>query len=678
MEALELILLYFIAVLVSSIVDQLIPKVYSPLIQIVLGLLIAVFAIAPISPSLDPELFLVLFIAPLLYDEARRANRMELWKNRGPVLALAIVLVFISTFVVGTIVHLLIPSIPLAAAFALGATLGPTDAVAVAALPKDIDIGQRQRSILKGESLINDASGIVAFQFAVAAVVTGTFSIADASVTFCISFFGGLAIGVALGFAASLLVRWVRSLGLDNTTFHVLFDVFLPFFVYLVAEHFSASGIIAVVAAGLTFSATKHDIGPTYSRTNIVSASVWKTVSFTLNGIVFVLLGTQLPKAMQGTWDDVSIGNLELLGYVLAITAAVIFFRFLWILAMEGIGVLRDEGQDRMNKENLRSALIMTLGGSKGAVTLAIAFTIPVYVAAGQLFPQRELIIFLACGVILVTLLLSNFVLPLFAIKEHRSEDAKLTHEQDVETHIEILRSVIEELTARQTPQNRRAVQSVVHQYNKRIARLKETHGIDEDVDLTMRMKAIGWQKDYVAQAIADGAVSPKVGYKYLNELTRTEKRLERIDNSKLVNIQISTSLIRPIAWLRNVLRRFTPIKNTEMQEELLQLKIAAQTHTAKRLHGTITESEEPTEDASALWLLYQRSINRLRAEQNAQVTSSTAKAHNKTREMQRVAYELELDAIRAMREEERLSSRYAKYLHGNVMLMMLDLEGAV
>ena len=678
MAALELILLYFIAVLVSSIVDQLIPKVYSPLIQIVLGLLIAVFAIAPISPSLDPELFLVLFIAPLLYDEARRANRIELWKNKGPVLALAIVLVFISTFVVGGIVHLLIPSIPLAAAFALGATLGPTDAVAVAALPKDIDIGQRQRSILKGESLINDASGIVAFQFAIAAVVTGTFSIADASLTFCISFFGGLAIGIVLGFAANLLVRWVRSLGLDNTTFHVLFDVFLPFGVYLVAEHVGASGIIAVVAAGLTFSATKHDIGPAYSRTNIVSASVWKTVSFTLNGIVFVLLGTQLPKAMQGTWDDVSIGNLELFGYVIVITLAVVLFRFLWILAMEGIGVLRDEGQDKMNKENLRSALIMTLGGSKGAVTLAIAFTIPVYVAAGQLFPQRELIIFLACGVILVTLLLSNFVLPLFAIKKHRSEDARLTHEQDIETHIDILRSVIEELTARQTPQNRRAVQSVVHQYNKRIARVKETHGIDEDVDLSARMQAIAWQKEFVAQAIQDGTVGTKVGYKYLKDLTRTEKRLERIDNSKLVNIRLSTSLVRPVAWLRNMLRRFTPIKNTDTQEELLALKIAAQSHAAKRLHAGIAENEELTEDASALWLLYQRSINRLRAEQNASVAPSPAKSRNKTLEMQRMAYELELDAIRTMREEERLSPRYAKYLHGNVMLMMLDLEGTV
>ena len=678
MEALELILLYFIAVLVSSIVDQLIPKVYSPLIQIVLGLLIAVFAIAPISPALDPELFLVLFIAPLLYDEARRANRIELWKNKGPVLALAIVLVFISTFVVGTIVHLLIPSIPLAAAFALGATLGPTDAVAVAALPKDIDIGQRQRSILKGESLINDASGIVAFQFAIAAVVTGTFSIVDASLTFCLSFFGGLAIGIVLGFAANLIVRWVRSLGLDNTTFHVLIDVFLPFAVYLAAEAFGASGIIAVVAAGLTFSATKHDIGPAYSRTNIVSASVWKTVSFTLNGIVFVLLGTQLPKAMQGTWDDVSIGNLELFGYVIVITLAVVFFRFVWILAMEGIGVLRDEGQAKMNRENLRSALIMTLGGSKGAVTLAIAFTIPMYIAAEQLFPQRELIIFLASGVILVTLLLSNFVLPLFAIKERRTEDDEAQREQDVEAHIDILRSVIEELTARQTAQNRRAVQSVVHQYNKRIARVKETHDINDDVDLSARLEALAWQKEYVSQAISDGAVSPKVGYKYLKDLARTERRLERIEKSKLVNIQISTSLFHPVAQLRNMLRRFTPIKNTDEQEELLQLKIAAQTHTAKRLHAGIAEDDAPTEDASALWLLYQRSINRLRAEQNASVAPSLAKIQSKTNEMQRVAYELELDAIRTAREEERLSPRYAKYLHGNVMLMMLDLEGTV
>ena len=181
-----------------------------------------------------------------------------------------------------------------------------------------------------------------------------------------------------------------------------------------------------------------------------------------------------------------------------------------------------------------------------------------------------------------------------------------------------------------------------------------------------------------MSQAISDGAVSPKVGYKYLKDLARTERRLERIEKSKLVNIQISTSLFHPVAQLRNMLRRFTPIKNTDEQEELLQLKIAAQTHTAKRLHAGIAEDDAPTEDASALWLLYQRSINRLRAEQNASVAPSLAKIQSKTNEMQRVAYELELDAIRTAREEERLSPRYAKYLHGNVMLMMLDLEGTV
>ena len=206
LEALMLALLLLAAVLVSSVIDQLVPKISSPLIQILLGLGIALLASSQIKIELDDKLFLVLFIAPLLYDEAKNIDKASLWRNRKPVLSLAIGLVLATALVVGFAVHWLVPSISLFAAFALGAALGPTDAVAVASLSKETSISSRSKSILEGESLINDASGIVAFQFAIAAAVTGTFSLVDATADFLFSLFGGILMGIALGYLGNFLV----------------------------------------------------------------------------------------------------------------------------------------------------------------------------------------------------------------------------------------------------------------------------------------------------------------------------------------------------------------------------------------------------------------------------------------------------------------------------------------
>ena len=417
MELLEFSLLMLAAVLLSSVIDQLVPKVSSPLIQIGLGLLIALVMGTQISIAFDPNLFLVLFIAPLLYDEAKNLDKKALWENKRPVLSLAVGLVIASALIIGFAVNWLVPSIPLAAAFALGAALGPTDAVSVASLSKQVKIPARSRNILESESIINDASGIVSFQFAIAAAVTGTFSLVGATANFFFAFLGGVLVGVALGLTGNFIVRRVRSWGLENTTFHVLFEVFVPFIVYLVANALGTSGIIAVVAAGILNVVSPRAIGPSVSRMNIVSASVWRVLTFALNGIVFVLLGTQLPRAMQRTWENVTIDNDVLIGYILGITVLMLAARFLWVLIMERVHRQR---RGRMTLDELRSTAIMTLAGPKGTITLAVAFTIPFSI------PQRELLLFLACGVIVVTMLLATFAVPLIAPKKDTDDALRL------------------------------------------------------------------------------------------------------------------------------------------------------------------------------------------------------------------------------------------------------------
>ena len=299
MESFEIVLLLLGCVLVSSIFDQVFSRLAMPLVQIALGAVVG-FLIAedPSAVISDPELFLLIFIAPLLFDELRHADKGALWKNKGHIISLAIGLVFITALVVGFVLNLIVPSIPLAAAFALGAALGPTDAAAVAAMGKDVKLTDRQKSLLSGEALFNDASGVVAFEFAIAAAVTGTFSLFNATATFLFDFVGGVVVGLVLAAIVMFVLGRVRALGLETPTVFLLFEVVMPFFAYLTAEHFAVSGILAVVAAALFMKFYPSSLTIESSRYAVASENVWELIVFVINGIVFVPLGMKLPEVI--------------------------------------------------------------------------------------------------------------------------------------------------------------------------------------------------------------------------------------------------------------------------------------------------------------------------------------------------------------------------------------------
>ena len=670
MEALMLALLLLAAVLASSVIDQLVPKISSPLIQILLGLGIALLASTQIKIELDDKLFLVLFIAPLLYDEAENIDKGSLWRNRRPVVSLAIGLVVATALIVGFAVNWLVPSISLFAAFALGAALGPTDAVAVASLSKETSISARSKSILEGESLINDASGIVSFQFAIAAAVTGTFSLIDATADFLFSFFGGILMGVVLGYLGNFLVRKVRSWGLENTTFHVLFEVFTPFIVYLVANALHTSGILAVVAAGLVNVISPRIIGPSISRMNIVSTSVWRVLTFTLNGVVFVLLGTQLPLAFQGTWESTAVNNDVLIGYVLGLAFLIIAVRFLWILGVEWVHHRRDPESKRFGLENLRSSAIMTLGGPKGTITLAVAFTIPYTV------PQRDLMIFMACGVIVVTLLLATFVVPLLAPKKAPTDEDLRCDETEV--NIEILRTVIEDLAARQTTENRAATQMVIHSYNDRIARIKSRNDIEDKPNTALRLQAIHWEQELVIELIDSEDIYPIVGYQYLSRLARIENMLQHHRGRWSVqNLVLRVRAILRSGWHR-ILAGLSGVSVTERVQAVRDLQMQCAEHVVERLQEKLAspDSAEPAEDVSTLLLEYQRSITAMRSA-NPSITALTNTV-NKAADIERHGLRLELEQIQSRYEDGDLCRASYKRLRENVYLMQVDLEDNV
>lgn len=447
MESLEFALILLACVIASSLLVQIIHRFSLPLVQIAVGCVVALIIPTVNDIHIEPDLFLVLFIAPLLFNEARNINARELWNNKGAIVSLAIGLVLITTLACGFVLNFFVPAIPLAAAFACAAALAPTDAAAVGALSSSVSLTKRQNMVLSGESLINDASGVIAFQFAIAAAVSGTFSIAEAGTDFLWLFFGGIGIGIALGFAGKLSVHFLRNAGYESTNLYVLYEVFSPFFVYLIARWLGASGILAVVAAGIVMAEHRTRLtSTTAARHELVSNGFWGIIVFLINSIVFVLLGMQLPQAFAPAIAD-SYSAFYLICIVLLLTALVTLCRFMWVFVMDLVHLATNRECDLKGRKKaaflFKDSAIYTVAGPKGAVALSIIFTIPRFMSNGTTtFPERDLIIFLTASVILCTLLIADILLPKLSPKKQSSDN-------DIELKqatVKVLQGTIDEL----------------------------------------------------------------------------------------------------------------------------------------------------------------------------------------------------------------------------------------
>lgn len=414
-----LVLLAIIAI--SNIVNRFIPFIPVPLIQVALGIIAASFP-QGLHFELNTELFFVLFIAPLLFNDGKRTPRAELWNLRAPILLLALGLVFATVIVGGYTIHWMIPDIPLAAAFGLAAILSPTDVVAVSALSGRVKMPKGILRLLEGEGLMNDASGLVAFKFAIAAAVTGAFSLAQAAVSFVFISVGGLLCGVVISFLIIRFRLFLRRLGMQDVTMHMLIQILTPFVIYLAAEEIGVSGILAVVAGGITHAVEQDRLESTMVKLQIVSSSTWNIILFILNGLVFVILGTQIPDVISVIFNDTAISNMKVIGYILVITFTLMLLRFLWVLFFWNGKWFFNKDQT-IYKPGLRSTLLISISGVRGAVTLAGSFSIPYFLEDGTPFPERNLILFLAAGVILCTLVIATFVLPLLTEKEEEDEE---------------------------------------------------------------------------------------------------------------------------------------------------------------------------------------------------------------------------------------------------------------
>ncbi|WP_299451604.1 Na+/H+ antiporter [uncultured Pigmentiphaga sp.] len=410
------VLVLLLAVAMSGVASKMSPvRLPLPLFQIAIGALLAAPAFG-LKVSFDPELFLLLFIPPLLFVDGWRIPKRQLYQLRGPILALALGLVLFTVVGVGYFIHWLIPAISLPVAFALGAVLSPTDAVAVSAIVGKNRLPPKLQHVLEGESLLNDASGLVAFKFAIAAVLTGSFSLWEASLSFVVIAVGGLAVGAALAWLLSLGRKLVAQWTDDEPAIQVVLLMLTPFAAYLVAEHIGVSGILSAVAAGIAMTYT--DSGPGSSAMRLQSNSVWSMLEFVFNGMTFILLGLQLPSVIGlARADAQQAGDVpvwHLFAYVAAITLVLILLRFLWVWLAYHLKSFKLLLQGSTVKPvNTWVLLVTSLSGVRGSITMAGVLTVPLEIAAGTPFPGRDLLIFLATGVILCSLLLGSILLPL-------------------------------------------------------------------------------------------------------------------------------------------------------------------------------------------------------------------------------------------------------------------------
>ena len=412
MEVTGIVLLSLLAVVLSGLLAR-ISRLPLPLVQMALGAAAAAFGLSTVK--LDPELFFLLFLPPLLFLDGWRIPNDALRRDARTILKLALGLVLFTVLGIGFFIHWLLPAMPLAVAFALAAAVSPTDPVSVSALAARTPFPPRLMHVLQGEALLNDASGLVCMRYAVAAALTGVFSWPEALASFLWLAGAGVAVGVGTTWAVARATTWASARWGEDGGAQILVTLLLPFAVYLIAEQVHGSGILAAVAAGVTMSTAER--WPWRPGTRLHRTAVWDLLQFAAHGSIFVLLGEQLPAlvraAPQAALEAARPGVAWLLADALLITLALAALRYAWVWVSLKMRLLGGRvPADGAPGADAARVLVASLAGVRGAVTMAAVLTLPLAGAGGAPFPARDLAILLAAAVIVFSLLLATVALP--------------------------------------------------------------------------------------------------------------------------------------------------------------------------------------------------------------------------------------------------------------------------
>lgn len=451
MKIFYVILILITMVSLSDVIRRLLPfKVALPVLQIIIGAILA-FPSFGLHVDFDPDLFLFLFIPPLLFADGRRMSVHEFMESRWEIISLALFLVFATVVGLGFFIPTLMPEVPLAVAFALAAVLSPTDAVALSGIVGKGNLPKRMNQILEGEALLNDASALVSLKYAVA-IIMGTMvfktttDYAEMGVSFVLMAGGGVLIGLVVTWFYVRLVRALMRLKGDDTAIQMIFLFLLPFLVYTIAEHVGASGILAAVIAGMTvtYSNTMSDVS---IAMRFQANSIWSVLEYLLNGIVFLMLGLQIPGIIEYSIErvnaDVGISLFSLISDIFIIYGMLMLVRFLWLLSMKHFRkIFKLKKPLEFEFLSTKDLVIMTFAGVRGAVTLAGALSIPLYISTSPTFisvPARYQVIFIAIGVILLSLFVAIVCLPIL-LRGFSADNS------DIEREVKVARAAMQQV----------------------------------------------------------------------------------------------------------------------------------------------------------------------------------------------------------------------------------------
>lgn len=498
------------------------------IVLVLVGVAISLIPSFPVI-HLDPSVVFLIFLPPMLYEAAWNTSWHEFRSSIRPIALAAVGLVFFTTTLVAVAAHWLIPGISWPVAFLIGAIVSPPDAVAAISITRGLGLNPKLLAILEGESLLNDASGLIAYKYALIAIAAGNFVLWQAGLNFLVIAVAGIAIGLALGYVMYL----IHKKFICNPVIEVTLTFLTPFASYLLAEHFHFSGVLAVVTTGLYLSYRSGTIFTHQSR--IMAYAVWEVVAFILNGLIFIFIGLQLREVMQGISD---YKTSELILYGAVISLVVIIVRFVWVLPA---ALLPKKLSIRINKKQpigRRNMIVFGWAGMRGVVSMAAALAIPLTLANGEPFPHRNLVIFLTFSVILATLVILGLTLP-WLVKLLKIEPHSIVAEEYL-VRTEVARTAIDHIEEHLSLAPDELLNNIKSKYEVKYNRLQKTElpsnyfgggkiltGNVFNEFSKMQIDLIKVERDTLAAMHRSGQTSEEIIRKIERELDLEEVRLQ-------------------------------------------------------------------------------------------------------------------------------------------------------
>lgn len=659
-------------VVLGNVLGYFLKKVPVSLIQIGLGLLVAIFL--DVEIKLDTEWFLLLFIAPLLYSDAWRFPKKELWELRGPIFGNAILLVFITTIVGGFLIYWMVPQLPLPVALAIAAILSPTDPVAVSAIASEAKLPPSIMHLVAGESLINDASGLVGFKFAVAAATAGTFSLWQATGEFFYVSIMGALVGALMGFLINGIGDWLSSHAINDVSLRVVIQLFTPFLVYITAEEINASGVIAVVVAAIILNIhTKHDVDYT-GELHVVGINTWNVFGYLLNGYIFVILGIEFPLATH-------------IGKVIPLPMAILYSVITWFIIF-GIRVIWTYVTQWVRLKNhkhetasWRVAITSGLTGVRGAVTMAGVLSVPLVTDSGEPFPQRALMLFIAAITIILSLVAAIVLLPIVGgtkktqvppgTKKAKAKVAQ--HMSEPRARVYVLQSAVREIEARRRESNQIVVYEIIRRYQIEIRQLQlqfmKTDKLSPILDAEMALRQIGLEaeRSAIQGLLVDERITPLVFASEGRRIDRSESELDDLvthDRAKRTWRQIRRFLLsfgRMIrVWLSDtssdaLLTEYELARHEAAKEAIAAISKYISTDEAQDLHLDQTA-------AYNLIIMYRSRLERERHGGNGVQSEEDLKL-----ELELVGLNAQRDAVQHLTEAHFISNTTSRNIRQNI-----------